>query len=197
MRLSVGTTWAELYLQAGYGQDSGDPLEVQETYAALVQRQTEDSQWIVGGRAWVEIDLETVDVAARWVAERPVSWMDGNQRQLMRRNSRRFQRRGLYLKRNSVAFQGDIGTSALPQAYRAFQGNRLNVDDDWPYWPLSSLCPGGVVAEGTLWPMQIWTPRRMRRYVFYSFIPSGDPLPPETAENLGIRPAQRVARTVR
>jgi hypothetical protein len=194
VRISVGTTWAELYIRSEFGQSVDDPPEAQATYVALMHREREDSQWVVNGKAWVRMDLDDLDTAARMLADSPPDWATGEQRKMMRRNSRRIQRQGIRMKKTLHAFRGTLGATNTLYAYRAFRGRRSHEDDEWQYWPLRSLCPGGAQVEGTLWPHRITRPRRLRRYVWWEFIPAGQPVPPTGQEDvLRTRPAPRVA----
>ena len=196
MKVTVGATWRRLFLESGLGQSPDDPVEAQRFYAALVEAGTEVSSWTKQEVYVLDAWLNDADVTMSYLDANPPAHFDHPQRNALRRNAQRIQRRGVKMKRRINAYNGKLGwRNGQVPAYHAFQGKQRNRTD-WPYYPLASMCPGEAV-EGVLWPSRLSGHPTVDQYVLYEFYPLGETPTPETAGSLRTRPYRRVLQVVR
>jgi len=133
-----------------------------------MHREREDSQWVVNGKAWVRMDLDDLDTAARMLADSPPDWATGEQRKMMRRNSRRIQRQGIRMKKTLHAFREGLPDptawdalyqqNPVPQSGNKFERGHwrrantsdLDIIDRFRAWDLASSENKGDYTVGAL-----------------------------------------------
>lgn len=193
MKLSIGPTWLRLFLENQVGQSMDDPLECQRVYAAITQREAEDSSWLVGGKQiYIEVDLDDLYEASLWFHKTYSPHMKSPQRETTRRNAARILRRAVRLDQSRPFTELVVQRRSDLPAYRAFKDGPGSYRK--PYHPIRALCTHGVREEGVMWPFKIIQPP-YRQYI-YRFVPTSE-IPPVEEVTLAIRPHRNPSALVR
>jgi hypothetical protein len=202
MRLSVSEAWAGWFMRAEYGQHPDDPIECQRIYAALLLGESAMSPMFLTvplAIRYIEATIDDLDVATHHLATNPPDWATKSDKQCFKRNWQRIQRRAKHLKKTGP-YSGKIMSRRSDLLnYWGYEGKLLG-GNDWPYYPVRSLCPGGEVkSEGMLVPYR-FNVRPYKDHMVYRYVRSENGQVPEMpvgGVTLTIRPSHRERDLVR